>query len=276
MLDRRLLNASLTVWGIVNEPGENPSIGTQYIVGAAPTGDFSEATTNSIARYDGTEWKFFAPRAGTLEVLNATTGEILQFNGTTWTSVTSLIGSVAPISKIVSTGTSLPATATEGDLFLKTDNAKLYTATAEDTWDSGVAITNRIRYASSTDFKIYEADGGELKISDLPIGGMFLNETDGYAYTYNGENFVKVGSADEVVIEMHTLTSKEVNEKSFTLSNFIKTGTEEKIMLSACGLTQTAGIDFTASGNTISWNGKDLEVIGLMAGDRFTIHYTKA
>lgn len=275
MLDRRLFDANLTVWGIVNEPAANPSVGTQYIVASDPAGAFAEATENSIARYDGSEWKFYAPKVGSLEVLNADTGEILQFNGTAWSSVANTRGSVAPVNNIVATGTTLPATAAEGDLFLKTDDAKLYTATAENTWNTGVTVASGHRYASKTDFKIYQSDGIGVKAMSLPVGEMFLNEADEYAYTYNGTEFVKVGVPDEVIIEAHVLTAAEATAKSFNLSNSVKAGTENNVMLSACGLAMTADVDFAISDSTVSWTGKGLDNIGLMAGDRFVVHYIK-
>ena len=82
MFDRRFVSISLIVQGIANAPVANPTAGTQYIVGATPTGAFANATPNYIARYDGAAWKFTPPKISEIEVLNANTGEILSWNGT--------------------------------------------------------------------------------------------------------------------------------------------------------------------------------------------------
>lgn len=175
MLDRRFLNISLTILNIANQPDDNPSNGIQYIVGSNPAGAFANASPNSIARYDGSAWKFTTPKAGELEVLNAATGEILRFNGSAW---------------------------------------------------SAVSVINAASNAVATD--------------------------------------------------IHTLTAQEVTAKSFTLANSVASGQENNILLFVSGVAQVAGVDFTASGNSISWNNKALDSLGLVAGDTFIIHYVKA
>ncbi len=50
LFDRRVLDVSITIQGIANEPAENPAVGTQYIVGETPTGAFASATANKIAK----------------------------------------------------------------------------------------------------------------------------------------------------------------------------------------------------------------------------------
>lgn len=175
MLDRRFLNISLTVQSIANQPDDNPSAGIQYIVGSTPAGAFASASPNSIARYDGSAWKFTAPKSGELEVLNAATGEILKFNGSTWTAV---------------------------------------------------SVIN--------------------------------------------------ASSNAVATDIHTLTAEEVTAKSFSLANSVASGQENNILLFVSGVAQTAGVDFTASGNSINWNNKGLDSLGLAAGDTFIVHYVKA
>ena len=279
LLDRRFLYISLSVQGIANEPADNPAIGSQYIVGSTPTGTFSQASANSIARYDGTNWAFFSPKAGDLEVLNLETGEVLSFNGSNWTTVFSLYEPISPVLAIVPTGSSLPASVATGETFLNTADAKLYTATATNTWDSGTLTTNGSRYASSSDHKIYQSDGSALSASNILNGDMFLNKEDGTVYAYDADtsNFVKVNSSSvEFVTETHTLTAAEVSDKSFSLANSVASGKENNTLLFVAGIAQTAGTDFTASGNTISWNSKGLDAIGLLEGDSFIIHYVKA
>jgi len=53
--------------------------------------------------------------------------------------VDSLVSGLTWLPPVTSSGTTLPATATTGDRFLNFTDGKIYTATATDTWDSGVA-----------------------------------------------------------------------------------------------------------------------------------------
>ena len=279
LLDRRFLNISLSVLGIANEPADNPAIGSQYIVGSTPAGAFSQAPANSIASYNGTSWTFFTPKAGELEVFNLETGEVLSFNGSSWSAIFSLYEPISPVLAIVPTGSSLPASAVTGETFLNTADAKLYTATATNTWDSGTLTTNGSRYASSSDHKIYQSDGSALSASNILNGDMFLNKEDATVYAYDSTTsaFVKVNSSSvEFVTETHILTAAEVSAKSFSLAHSVASGKENNTLLFVAGIAQTVGTDFTASGNSISWNSKGLDNIGLLEGDPFIIHYVKA
>lgn len=276
MFDRRFFDdVSLIVQGVANEPAINPSKGTQYIVGSTPTGAFIGAIAGSIARYSGTEWNFTAPDAGGLEVFNAETGKIMSYDGSEWVVSMSIEGNMAsPVLAIVKTGATLPATAAIGDKFLKTDDAKIYTATAANTWDSGVLTSDGDRYASSTDFKIYESNGTELKGKDIPSGGTFLNKDDGYIYFYDN-TFSRV-SADEVVTETHVLTANNISDEGFALNNSVVSGYEDGVMLFLSGVAQRAGVDFSVSGNTISWENKALADFGLRVGDVMMVQYVKS
>ena len=282
MLDRRFVSISLIIQGIANEPAANPTAGTQYIVGSTPAGAFASATANSIAKYDGSAWSFTAPKTGELEVLNFATGEILAWDGTAWSVALTINrnSNTAPVLAVVPTGTSLPASASAGDAFLKTDDAKLYTATATDTWDAGTATASGSRYASSTDHKIYTSDGSALTAENVPDGGFFLNKEDNCLYIYNGSVFVRIGGSSggsiSLATEIHTLTAAEVTAKSFTLSNSIASGETSNVLLFVSGVAQAVGTDFTASGNSISWTSKGLDTLGLRAGDVFIVHYVKA
>ena len=282
MLDRRFVSISLVVLGVANEPAANPANGTQYIVGSTPAGAFAGASPNSIALFDGTAWKFITPKIGEPEVLNSATGEFLTWNGSAWSVVLTINRNshTPPVLAVIPTGTSLPASASAGDTFFKTDDAKLYTATAADTWDNGTATTNASRYASSTDHKIYTSDGSAAASENVSEGGFFLNKEDNCLYVYNGSIFIKIGgnseAAVQVATELHSLTAAEVSAKTFTLTNSVKSGEESNILLFVSGVAQAAGTDFSASGNSISWNAKGLEAVGLREGDSFIIHYVKA
>ena len=274
MLDRRLLSVNITISGIATAPANNPAVGTQYIVAANPTGDFANATAGSIATYDGSRWVFTAPRADTPEVLNITTSEILKYNGTEWETVTA-IRSITPVIDILPTGDTLPATASVGDQFLNINDAKLYTATEENTWDAGVATSDGDRYASSTDHKIYENDDNELKGVTIVDGTIFLNRADNYIYVYDNNAFIRASADPEIVTEIHSLTSAEVTAKSFNLSTNVRAGQEDNTLLFVCGVSHPAGTAFSVVGNVVSWENKTLDAIGLLEGDELVIQFIK-
>ena len=282
MLNRRFLSVSLIVQGIANEPSANPVAGTQYIVGSNPSGAFANATANSIASFNGSAWEFSAPKNIELEVLNVATGEILKYNGSAWISTLTINrnSNTAPVLAVVPTGTTLPASASAGDSFFKTDDAKLYTATAANTWNSGTVAADGSRYASTTDHKIYTSNGSTATEETINDGGFFLNKEDNCLYIYNGSTFIKIGEDTDndtvFVTDVHALTAAEVTAKSFTLTNTIKTGHENNVLIFVSGVAQAVGTDFTASGNAISWANKGFDTIGLMAGDTFIVHYVRA
>ena len=431
-LDRRFLNFSLSVQAIADEPAANPTVGTQYIVGDNPTGDFASASQNQIARYNGSAWLFFTPKAGDLEVFNLDTSQILQFNGEAWinklsignadSTVTVVKGIVRVFNQISNItddtffgnvlipseyGDSvwLPAWSydygdrldlNDGDLFLSPANKKIYTYDAasqhfnasdvasgqlffnsdvhdlalyfahglydevdaivslgsvlplkpvDRIFDSFVYVSDyldAVKNAHNTEgytiaqfnspaqiseppLILHTYSGGSWSQSTLPIGtsfaalyygntlepkiytaiahqmcdfkgdfswyvisnnSAFLNKQDNSIYVFNGTAFVKSGGNSQsasspasnsvFVTEAHSLTAADVNAKSFSLSNSIANGQESNTLLFVSGLAQTVGSDFTASGNSISWNSKGLDAIGLSAGDSFLVQYIKA
>ena len=433
MLDRRFLDINLVVQGIANSPAANPAKGTQYIVGSSPTGAFSGATANQLARYNGSKWIFTTPKAGQLEVLNVETKEVLSFDGTEWKVKTTLsssgesdsndsvitIDDFALNTDSVYTYSAEESTMLFGTILVNPDAHKVYTITQG--YISDGQINRECMFASKTDGKLYKhvyindsslssdekhkltskdipdnatllnrhtcvlyrynaldksfskisnqyhvvddivdfmcwdftanqpkkitfsegskrltntalqeyKDGAWVSLANdyvtvgkkyiaresafgknvvvyersagnewntmfsyqnwvsyvLEAGDYFINKADGLTYMFDGTTFIaitssgsggSVGAASEVICETHTLTAAEATAQSFTLANSIKSGKENDIMLSVCGVVQIAGVDYTASGNTISWSDKSLADIGLQAGDVFIVHYVKA
>ena len=275
--DRRFLNVKLSIKGIVNTPPANVSAGDQFIVGANPTGAFKNAIVNSIAAYNGTSWKFIAPDVNQLEIINLDTSEILSWNGTAWITLISIKEHSTLVLDVVTTGSSLPATTEQGEKFLNIENGKLYTATEKDTWNDGVATVDGDSYISLTNKKLYVNSNGEFSEENITDGTVFLNKSDGLLWYYNATNdeFVKLSIPEThaSTTEYHTLTAAEATAKSFTLNHSIASGTESSVLLAVCGIIQVAGTDYLVNGNTISWNNKALENIGLIEGDIFIIHY---
>lgn len=185
---------------------------------------------------------------------------------------------VAPVLAIVPSGSALPANAATGDAFLNTSNAKFYTATAANTWDSGTLTANGSRYASSSDHKIYVSNGTALTATNILNGDLFLNKEENIVYAYDASvpAFVKVGTSSlNITTENHSLTAADVNAKGFSLSFNIAAGQESNTLLFVSGIAQTVGVDFSASGNSISWNNKALDDIALTAGDSFLVQYIR-
>lgn len=208
-INRRFLDVSLTVLGVVNEPPASPAPvnGTQYIVGSSPAQTWTGATANAIARYDGyaKAWKFTKPALGQMEALNSATKQILAWSGTAWDVVADLNsegGGSSAIAKhvkaIVTSGTALPQTAEEGAKFLNTEDRKLYTATAENVWNAGVGLANGDRYVSVTDKKIYEFADNALTGTACVDGVIFLSVEDNVVVGYDAASgkLVVVGAGD--------------------------------------------------------------------------------
>ena len=91
----------------------------------------------------------------------------------------------------------------------------------------------------------------------------------------NGNLLFKGKIVGERVIntETHSITSNDITKKSFTLANTIRTGEEKNTLLHVSGIAQIFDIDYCASGNSISWNNKNLDNIDLRPGDVFVIKY---
>ena len=288
-INRRFLDVSLSVLGVANEPPATPAPvnGTQYIVGDTPAGAFASATAGSLARYDGYDkkWKFTKPAVGQMELLNVATRELMAWDGTAWTAIASLgagdgVAGEPPVLGIVPTGATLPATAATGDLFLNTADGKLYTATAENTWNAGAALSNGARYASSTDRNIYEAADGAVTGEKPADGALFLNKADEGVYVYHGEDdkFILVSNepGEITFTETHVLTATEAAAKEFNLTKDVAAGHEANVILSVGGVMQVPGVDFTVNGKKVSWGDKDLKDIDLAEGDVFIVSYPTA
>lgn len=368
MLDRRFLDVSLVVAGIANEPAANPTVGTQYIVGSSPAGDFSGALANQLARYDGSKWIFSTPKTNGLEVFSTETSEILSFSGTEWESKVKLTkakntenftvadyfscnfldseptkrigytpgdifiiyqatrspdkhgethslnyiyqvdesGTLAKISPkdvkgkkllinkndvtSVANVTSVQILRSEfQDITTESENYLVIDHTEDTTPEIVFCKQTQHFYKYNAETDIYD-DLGAVSTDDFTEieGGFFFYYAESNSFYYVdvennkfgvfplGSSETPISSAgDEVICENHTLTAEEATAKSFTLANSIKTGKETGVLLSVCGMIQIPGVDYTASGNTISWTGKTLDDIGLQAGDIFVVQYVK-
>ena len=172
---------------------------------------------------------------------------------------------------------------------------RLYSYSTSGTWGmSTLSEGDRflaLNFGTSSQPRIYEyideygdAFASAFTYDELFNGDIFLNKADGALYAYNGTTIVKIGGSSSgssgtsvtYSTEVHTLTAQEVSNKSFSLSHFIASGKESNILCFVCGVAQAVDTDFSASGNSITWNGKALDEVGLAVGDTFIVHYITA
>ena len=193
MLDRRFLDVSLVVAGVANEPAVNPTIGTQYIVGDDPTGDFKGAGTGQLARYDGSKWKFTTMKLGGLEVINAETGELMKFDGLAWSTAATLGGDDASGGILVVDDLAIniddtpaydPPAHILGSIYVNPSTQIIYYE--DNQFRSFDEEVNEGKFASKTDGKVYEyVDRGNLSSRDLKDKEFIFNKGDNKFYLYH-------------------------------------------------------------------------------------------
>lgn len=104
---------------------------------------------------------------------------------------------IVPVLAICPVGNNLPSYPNAGDIYLEYDgrnySGTFYTSVTGSSWDTYRNVQKGDRYASFTDFKIYEFKEQYEVIFpiDIPIGVPFLNKADNSLYVYDGTQFVK-------------------------------------------------------------------------------------
>jgi hypothetical protein len=284
-IDRRFLNVHLTVTGTANN-STSTTEGIQFIVGSVPTGNFASATAGDIAQYQGGTWKFWTPARDNIEVIDLETNTIKRWNGTAWEIALDLNalneGSpfwIDPVLSVIETGATTPATAAEVGLkFLNLTDGKLYTSTAVDTWDAGVATADGDRYGSATDAKIYVKESGTFTGAVPPDGTCFIVKDVDLVFTYDAvSGALKQVGSDEVPdattttkgvvvvppagglevdsgaltvnrttgVYSYTLTSTDITNKYLTLPKKMVPGYENVVGASVGGVQQVNGVDYS-------------------------------
>lgn len=241
LLDRRFLNISLAVRAIANEPAANPSVGTQYIVGAAATGAFAGVLANSIARYNGSDWEFSFPKQGELEVLNLENGQILAFNGSAWASVASLgSSSILPVHGIVdffyengANNDTLP-----GQFGICWNNSAYsfcsstfeFNSAAKNLVIASPSISNGQRFAAALNGKIFTFPDAQSKDSiveeSLSDGDLVFNIADNsfYAYSATAHRLLKLATNILSVDELLDYSVKQLanpDENGLSVGNYV-------------------------------------------------------
>lgn len=258
----------------------------RFIVGASPSGDFAAAPVNSIAtRFDG-GWWFEVCAAGDA-VIDLGTGKLLAFSGTAWEDKGAIIGGSGvdtsllkwrdPVGAIVD---ALPMVCSAGDrVILSTDN-KIYTATAANTWGAGVApeASWTLVCAATDKIYVYDDDGDAWVV----IGGGgatpdATSTTKGIVSVPDGSGLTvtdgALSLARRTVRERFTLSSDDINAKGVDLAGTVLDGHEAVTQLNIVGgVFCSYGVDYTISGQSISWDGLGLDGV-LEASDVIDVTY---
>lgn len=211
LLDRRFLSISLAIQGIANSPADNPAAGTQYIVGDNPSGAFEfdgPSRENYIARYNGSSWDFFPPKAGELEVLDLSSNQFLRFNGENWVAAASLgeggssSSSNNDFSFLVIKGIGKTSQSTDYfGLYIADDHVKKPLGNGEGCY---LDIADGDKFLSLSDNKIYsyEAYSASFSTSDISDGQIFFNSDihDLAFYRYDGysHKIIKISSVKTI------------------------------------------------------------------------------
>ena len=282
ILDRRFLDVRLRVEGTVNNSTDTVN-GRQFIVGAAPTGNFATASANDIASYDGykNKWNFYKPHVDNIEIFNIEVGKWQFWNGTAWTNIPMSFSSefyAEPVISLIATGTTNPVAAAVGDKFLNTATGLVHTATEVNTWNAGAETNDNDRYASRTDAQIYtkkngtfigvllvngttfiakdtdklycyDAEGGALSVigGEATVPDATYTEKGKVSVAENGGIKITSGSISlnhKTITVTHTLTQEEITAKSFNLAKKVVTGLEESVAVSIGGVAQIPVVDF--------------------------------
>ena len=184
-VDRRFLNIRFLVIGTSNQ-GVSTQKYAQYIVGAAPAGNFAGFKPNSIAflQDDGT-WFATPPIIGEMEIIDISTNSVKTYDGTAWVTQLPLGGGGAsdaiadPVEAMVTSGATLPTlpgSYSTGDVFLNTADNRLYTVQTDGgdpetlTWDAGVAPVDGARYADTTTGKIMQYNAEDSTYDEITLG----------------------------------------------------------------------------------------------------------
>lgn len=160
----------------------------------------------------------------------------------------------------------------------------LYTSKGgNNTADEQSVETNSV-FASIEDGYLVSYDGSNWNLHLVPYEGcVIVSKADNSMYIKDGatKKLVAVGNSGSsggsgLTNEVFTLTSDNISNKSLSLSGNIASGAESSVLCFVGGSAHFAGTDFTASGDSISWNGKTLDTVGLKEGDTVVVQYMKA
>lgn len=275
-LDRRFLDFSLfaneTVNGYDGLPLPNSSY-TGHIYFAIP-----DSSGGGFFECNGSSWEEMPAVAGQ-EVIISSTGDIYKYDGTDWDLIGEFKSYIVVNDVLEDKVGESPSNETHknGDKYLKTTDNKIYTYNGSN-WTAG-SSSEAGNYLSMYDFKIYTRENSNYTSVDLADNVIILNKSDLSVYAYNSSlGLSKVSSSGRTVVERHTVTSENLSNDYFSLSNHIKQGTASQILVFVNGVLQEYDVDYNTyddsynEGTQITWGNKSLENT-LKVGDKFTVQY---
>ena len=133
-----------------NAPPARPNSGDRYVVGTAPSADFS-GQAGRIASYDGTSWRFLAPKAGWI-IFNIADTLIYSFDGTNWRTLSDRIVQLQNL-----TGLGIGTSSDSYNTLSAKLNSALFAALATSEGGSGdVRVTLNKQASGNTASQLYQ------------------------------------------------------------------------------------------------------------------------
>lgn len=155
---------------------------------------------------------------------------------------------IIPI-KLVTISDTAPATATTGDMYYNTTDNKVYTATADNTWDNG---------------------------STPRYDGFYINTSDNTLFYYNGTSLVGMGGSQTSINVKNEKTTSETDVYSCNYINSIQTlyetvldGDSNTIMINNLNIKPGATFQIVIDGATTVSSG-ELVNVGCYPNDKST------
>lgn len=275
MIDSRFLNLNLFIKGIrFSEPSSsNAQIGDTYLLLGTENSD-----NNDIIVFDGSSFHHIPPRTTMHELIDAENGNIYSYDGSNW-NISGHIGDMLVESVIdffySSSEDEVKFRNIAGVKYIQ-DNY-LYTSTGEGTNADSQELSQGAYIANNTDGRIYYYEGYDDNSHyvwipcKLGISSVVISKATGAAYYYNGTAWVALTSL--LKNEMFTLDYQNIQDKRVNLSSNVASEKASSVIVFAGGATHFAGTDFSVTGNSISWNAKVLDTVGLKEGDKLIVQY---
>ena len=274
LIDRRFLNARITVKGFASSAPSEPGSGDQYIVSEAWGSSYPDAIVNSIAINASGGWEFVKPNAyRSLEVINIATGEILKYydsnNDPRWEAISTIGGLILPyvVDRVVTSASELQSTYGKIGLtyIYPGEDNKVWKVTGSGENDrtslDSLAVGNKVGVISTGYiYKVTSNSESTAFDSDydyIPAHTLVLSVRTQCAYlsaNYTGYALVSLTphrstggeSQGSIVIERHVFTAAEISAKRVEFNNNIADSNLNKVMCVLNGNIHMHETDFYA------------------------------
>ena len=133
-----------------NTPPATPNAGDRYVIGTAPSADFS-GQAGRIASYDGSSWRFLTPKVGWI-IFNGSDGLLYTFDGTNWRTLSDRIAQLQNL-----TGLGIGTSSDSYNTLSAKLNSALFAARAASEGGSGdIRVTLNKQASSNTASQLYQ------------------------------------------------------------------------------------------------------------------------